>query len=160
MQYICKNKSCCATFEHTTKAKPWLCKPCRRKYDSAHHARRSSDSKSRKVSLQAARRQELADRLNEYLASHPCVDCGERDVVVLEFDHRDSSNKLSEVSRLVQSGNSWLNIFKEVSKCDVRCCNCHRRRTAKQFGWDVRKRMFQDLMPGNDPEYLVTNAVS
>ena len=72
----------------------------------------------------------------EYLLKHPCVDCGEKDVTVLEFDH--VKNKLKPVSSLIRAGATSL-IEKEIEKCEVRCANCHRRKTAKQFGWFKKK---------------------
>lgn len=67
----------------------------------------------------------------KYFEEHPCIDCGERDPVVLEFDHRSREGKLFEVGgALGQRG--WQSILKEIEKCDVRCANCHKRRTAKQ----------------------------
>jgi hypothetical protein len=74
-------------------------------------------------------------KLYQYLAKHPCVDCGEADIRVLEFDHIDRENKIMEVTMLVRGAYSWEAIEKEIKKCKVRCCNCHRRRTAKQFNW-------------------------
>ncbi len=73
-------------------------------------------------------------RLLEFLTGKVCVDCGETDPVLLEFDHRDGVEKEDAVSRLVASGN-WPAVEAEIAKCDIRCANCHRRRTAKQFGW-------------------------
>jgi hypothetical protein len=65
----------------------------------------------------------------DYLRTHPCVDCGERDIVVLEFDHlRD---KTASVSRLL-AANSIRRIQQEIAKCEVVCANCHRRRTARR----------------------------
>jgi hypothetical protein len=29
----------------------------------------------------------------------------------------------------------WSRVLLEIEKCDVRCANCHRRRTAQQYGW-------------------------
>ena len=74
-------------------------------------------------------------RLLEYLLEHPCVDCGETDHVVLEFDHlRD---KAYNVSRLLL-GYSWSRILEEIKKCEVVCCNCHRRRTfSRQGAWRI-----------------------
>jgi hypothetical protein len=66
--------------------------------------------------------------IRAYLLEHPCVDCGESDVTVLDFDHvRDS--KRMDVSALVAGGYSWHAIADEIAKCDVRCANCHRRAT-------------------------------
>jgi len=70
----------------------------------------------------------------DYLATHPCIDCGESDVVVLEFDHRDPGTKLENVARLIHTG-TLAAVQAEIEKCDVRCGNCHRIRTANQFGW-------------------------
>jgi hypothetical protein len=69
-----------------------------------------------------------------YLNNHPCIDCGERDVVVLQFDHI-SGDKRREISHLVGNGYSIETIQKEIDKCQVVCANCHTKRTAKQFGY-------------------------
>ena len=72
-------------------------------------------------------------RLSDYLIEQGCKDCGERDPVVLEFDHlRD---KTDSVSKLFQSGWSWERLMTEIAKCEVVCRNCHTRRTAKRNGW-------------------------
>ncbi|HET9946317.1 MAG TPA: hypothetical protein VFR56_11760 [Actinomycetes bacterium] len=75
----------------------------------------------------------LHEQLAAYLRQHPCVDCGETDIRCLEFDHRDRSTKSAEISRLVAGAFAWEVLLREIEKCDVRCANCHRRRTADQF---------------------------
>lgn len=68
-----------------------------------------------------------------YLSTHPCVDCGEGDPIVLEFDHVYGVKRLA-VSHMIGSF-SWATIAEEIGKCEVRCANCHRRKTAAQFAW-------------------------
>ena len=66
--------------------------------------------------------------VNEYLATHPCVDCPESDPIVLEFDHV-RGKKHKEVSDMAQKAYSIKTIEEEIAKCEVRCANCHRRVT-------------------------------
>lgn len=71
----------------------------------------------------------------EYLLSHPCVDCGEDDMIILDFDHRDPTTKTLDINKMIHNCTRSLeSIQHEIAKCDVRCAGCHRRRTAKQFG--------------------------
>lgn len=72
-------------------------------------------------------------KLYEYLKINHCIDCGESNPIVLDLDHRDGVEKRSCISEMMQL--SWNTIEEELIKCDVRCANCHRIRTAEQQGW-------------------------
>jgi len=118
-------------------AKGWYssyCRPCTRERSKEHY------QKNLVAYITRARTRSRTDRdrnrayVAEYLATHPCIDCGESDAVVLEFDHRDPGTKLENVARLLHTG-TLTAVQAEIEKCDVRCGNCHRIRTANQFGW-------------------------
>ena len=81
------------------------------------------------------RKQESRKKVNEYLSLNPCIDCGNENLIVLEFDHREPEKKHKGICEMLASGYSWDKILKEIEKCDVRCANCHRIKTAKQLGY-------------------------
>jgi len=66
--------------------------------------------------------------LIDYKKSHPCIDCGEKDVVVLEFDHIRGKKEMN-VSDMQTV--SIKKLESEISKCEIRCANCHKRRHNK-----------------------------
>lgn len=107
------------------------CRDCSRAWYLAHKAEHDANVQRRNKRVRADYRQRLAD----YLLDHPCVDCGEPDVRVLDFDHEDPARKLDEVARLVGNGIAWARVEAEIAKCSVRCANCHRRRTATMRGY-------------------------
>jgi hypothetical protein len=78
-------------------------------------------------------RRDAREYVWDYLATHPCIHCGETDPVVLEFHHRHGKDKA--ISRMVADGLSIATIQTEINKCDVLCANCHRRVTAQNSGW-------------------------
>lgn len=93
-------------------------------------------SRQRTYETQARHRHPNWLRLIEFLATHPCVDCGETDPIVLDFDHLPGVEKKFTVSRAVgASTRSWSAISAEIAKCEVVCANCHRRRTAMRAGF-------------------------
>lgn len=71
--------------------------------------------------------------LLQYLAENPCVDCGEKDIEVLEFDHIEVVGQ--DARRVWSYLGSFKKLKEEVSKCEIRCSNCHTRRTRRQMGW-------------------------
>lgn len=69
----------------------------------------------------------------ELLSRSACVDCGCDEPLVLDFDH--VGEKRGGVMVLAWSEYSLKTLEKEVAGCEVRCCNCHRRRTAAMRGY-------------------------
>ena len=108
------------------------CRPCRAEYKQEHYAanrQRYIDSAKRRRRAVVAERVEF---LVAYLREHPCVDCGEGDPVVLEFDHlRDKKFGIGKGWR----DHEWQRVLDEMAKCEVVCANCHRRRTARRGGF-------------------------
>lgn len=107
-----------------------MCKTCQNAYGRQHY-QTYGPKYIKKARLWTAQQNRVnAAFIIDYLRHHPCVDCGESDIVVLEFDHlRD---KLMDVSELVTAGYSLERIKREIDKCEVVCANCHRRRTSKR----------------------------
>jgi len=109
------------------------CKLCHKRYRDQHYL----DNRSKRVQQAATRRrQAIAENqqfIFSYLSDKCCIDCGEPDPVVLEFDHRDPNEKRIGISSMLTF--SQEAILAEIAKCDIRCANCHRRSTAKRFGY-------------------------
>jgi hypothetical protein len=58
------------------------------------------------------------------------VDCGLNEISVLDFDH--VGKKRANVVSLAREGCSLERLIEEIEQCEVRCANCHRRRTVRQ----------------------------
>ncbi len=89
---------------------------------------------------QKRHRQRIRSQLFAFLSTQSCLDCGETDPIVLDFDHADRGNKFKEVGKLLSGHYSWKTIKSEIKKCDVRCANCHRRRTYIQLKYWGRSK--------------------
>jgi hypothetical protein len=114
------------------------CKACNIARAKRFYAENPERCKDRDKRRKPGARDLNRTRVLRYLLEHPCVDCGETDPVVLEFDHlRD---KVKALSVLAATAHSWQRILAEIEKCEVRCANCHRRKTAQRAG-NFRWRM-------------------
>jgi hypothetical protein len=80
--------------------------------------------------------------LRRYKMASCCVDCGEPDPIVLEFDHREGETKSFGIAKATSKAKDLSVILAEVDKCDVVCSNCHQRRTHKR-----RWLMYGDQVP-------------
>ena len=80
------------------------------------------------------RKHETARYVFGILSKSKCVDCSERNPVLLEFDHVRGT-KIDSISRMISDGYSKKKINEEIAKCEVRCVKCHRLKTAKTYGW-------------------------
>ena len=110
------------------------CKLCTRKSVNRHYSNNvdyyvKKAKKNSDILLEENRPHVLA-----YLEANPCVDCGESNLLTLDFDHINPDEKSYTVSRMVKDF-KWETILKEIEKCEIRCANCHRIRTANQFGY-------------------------
>jgi hypothetical protein len=104
------------------------CRDCCKRWYVEHRDAHRVTVAARKARV----RSDYRERIAAYLLEHPCVDCGEDDIRVLEFDHRPGMEKVEAIAVLVMRQAPWSRVLAEIEKCDVRCANCHRRRTAER----------------------------
>jgi hypothetical protein len=109
------------------------CKACRNNYAAGWYATNQQVQKARVRKTDSERRVDVRRKMLAYLGEHPCVDCGESDVLVLDCDH--TFGKTRNISNMLSSKVSWGKIEEELKKCVTRCANCHRRKTAKDQKW-------------------------
>jgi hypothetical protein len=107
------------------------CRACQSEYGKAHYVA----NRQRYIELEAKRKRARAEKrmrlILEYFEDNPCIDCGESDPLVLEFDH--VKDKCFDIGAGLPDRN-WESILSEIAKCEVVCANCHRRRTAERLG--------------------------
>ena len=110
------------------------CRKCtyeyRRQYYSANNEQRTK--------LKLANKQHKA-ALSAYLMEvkkNPCADCGRSfPFYAMDFDHRDPSQKITDVGTMRRNGVTMEVLKAEVAKCDLVCAVCHRIRThRKKYG--------------------------
>lgn len=121
-------------FPPRRRGKPRLqtwCRACFATNNARYYREHLVAQKTRLLRNTSTRRRENQQNLVAYLQDHPCVDCGEGDVVVLEFDH--IGPKFANVSAMMSGSRSWQAIKREVDQCEVRCANCHRVKTARDW---------------------------
>lgn len=101
------------------------CKPCEDEYKTEWHLKR---------------RIEIKNWIYNHLKLNPCVDCGETDVLALDFDHVRGARKRYNIAHaFMLTGMTVKKLETEIAKCDVRCGKCHRIRTHKASNsWKYR----------------------
>jgi hypothetical protein len=111
------------------------CRQCNSEYDKIRYKTYWKDQVKKGNDKERTRRREY---IWEYLLSHSCVDCGESNPIVLQFDHQ--RDKLASVSSIVGSW-AWTRVLQEIEKCVIRCANCHMIKTANDPGWYLAQRV-------------------
>lgn len=92
--------------------------PCKNKEAQAKSARKHYEANKEKVKQRARRFTDEArvrnrEYVKTYLETHLCVDCGESDIIVLEFDHI-KGEKQNNIADGVSDGWSLKNYNKKL----------------------------------------------
>ena len=100
------------------------------KEDQAAASKRHYEANKAKIKARSSRwskkqRKKNREFIKEYKSNHPCVDCGETNPLVLDFDHVRGEKKRN-ISDMAHACCSINTIIEEMEKCDIRCSNCHR----------------------------------
>ncbi len=115
------------------------CKGCSRKYIQTHYKNNIGYYLDKALKRNNMIKQRSFEFLGPYLLNHPCVDCGESNILVLEFDHKERKMKDGEISRIIENGATLNKLIVEVQKCEVRCANCHKIKTAyENKNWKLK----------------------
>ena len=121
------------------------CTPCQKQYHieyysktetKAKHKQNYEDNKEiqkKRARESMKRRTDVLRKINFEWKKQPCVDCGIIEPLVIDPDHV-RGEKLNNISSMISQTCTVEELTEELAKCDPRCANCHRLKTAKQQG--------------------------
>ena len=97
------------------------CKECQSNY----YKNRKDRHRLSVISWEKRRNDSLRRIVIERL-SEGCIDCGESNILTLEFDHVEKkSNRHHSISTLMNDRVTDERLIEELNRCQVRCANCH-----------------------------------
>jgi hypothetical protein len=132
------------------------CRECANKASKHYYRENRTKHLAEVQAIKRARVDAMRQFIADYKTTHSCVDCGEADPDVLEFDHvrgkksftiGESSTRYYSIDRVRQ----------EIAKCDIRCANCHRKRTV--LARRAKEKQMQ-LKPSDDGKQQCHAAVT
>jgi hypothetical protein len=130
--YKCKQIKSLQEFSKNSCRKDGLsshCKSCHSMFRRQHYERNKD-----KIYKQVAIKREEYKKWYNSLKNKPCTDCGKSyPPYVMDFDHLDSNTKEFKLSKTLNYGWGKKRVFKEITKCELVCANCHRERTYKRL---------------------------
>lgn len=110
--------------------KKYRCRSCNKEYQEKWYKNNKALQSKKVLNNKKRNKQINAEFICDYLSKNPCVKCGEKDIIVLEFDHIEDKNY--NIAKMIGGGHCLDKIKEEMAKCQVLCANCHRRKTALQ----------------------------
>ena len=100
----------------------------RKEYHREYHKGWYQRHKEQVIERRKRRQQEILTWFRRYKSTLYCTDCGISHPAVLQFHHRDRSEKSFAIANVVARATSLKQITNELKKCDVLCVNCHAKR--------------------------------
>ena len=122
----CRQEKNLTDFNKNGKRLSSWCKSC----TSQHYKDNKQKHRATMIAWEEKRNKQLRDIAVQRL-SKGCVDCGQNNILTLEFDHREGkSNRDHSIARLMNARCSPERLIEELEKTEVRCANCHRIKTS------------------------------
>ena len=120
------------------------CRPCQGEYQRANYEAVRPSTLENIYENRDRRKKTIRAFLAEYYMTHPCVDCGEDDITVLDFDHLLEKN--FGMNKAISDVMPIERIKAELEHGEVRCSNCHRKITAERTrNWRWRYKNGLDI---------------
>lgn len=144
MNRMCQTKTCTkckiekphTEFRRRRKSLQSWCKNCSDEYSRQRYVDKPEYYKHHRKNGKKRRSTWNRIKNREHLEGKCCVDCGETDPIVLTYDHiKGRGDKEFDISTAISNGTKWERIAEEIKKCEIRCANCHQRKTAIERGY-------------------------
>lgn len=133
---ICNIEKDVTDFHKKRNGRTHRCKSCEKAYQLNYY-KKNRDKRIETAKIHSSKIvQKNRELVVEHLRKNPCVDCGERDILTLQFDHLENKKKaIAVMLSTTQRPPTTKRLLEEMSKCVVRCANCHQRKTAKESNY-------------------------